>query len=41
MKIRPLIGRRIRIGRRVHMNQPLVKISSPSELVKYFVVLML
>ena len=23
MKIRPLIGRRIRIGRRLHMNQPL------------------
>ena len=23
MKVRPLIGRRIRIGRRLHMNQPL------------------
>ena len=23
MKIRPLIGRRIRIGRRLHVNQPL------------------
>ena len=24
LKIRPLIGRRIRIGRRLHVNQPLV-----------------
>ena len=26
MKVRPLIGRRIRIGRRLHVNQPLPRL---------------
>ena len=26
MKVRPLIGRRIRISRRLHLNQPLLRI---------------